>query len=163
MTQKVKNQEQINKLIKEYIDLPLLPTETEVNLANIIVYNWDTANRKILRGVKYSKLHDLNPTEYPTENSKYELEDYVTPVKVVDVDKNHYRILPQQWYALIDVHDGIHMRESFYSQKTFPRKLFIDGDKKDPNTGKLSNKWIPELLHIIGNNILGFLPPQQRD
>lgn len=145
----------VTDLVKQYIDLPLLPTNKEINIDKIGVYNWDTCKRKPKDLIMYSIFTDNNPDEFPLGTNPsldYMPNDYVSPVIIVDTNGNKYRTKDLYWFPLIDVSDGIILKQSITGKKIFPQKVFIDEDVI--KNGNPSNKWIPTLLNLVGYDTL---------
>ncbi len=146
----------VYNLIKEYIELPLLPVNKEITIDKIGVYNWDSIKRKSRDGIKYQILTLLNPLEYPEGKNPqldYMPDEFVSPVVIIDINGNKFRTKDLFWFPLIDISDGILIKQARTKKKIFPQKIFIDEDGKNEN-GMMANKWISILFNLVGHDIL---------
>lgn len=140
----------VTYVIKDYIDLPMLPTNTTVVIKKIGIYNWDSWMRKPRDMIQYAMLTAVNPSEFPEGKNKdidYIPTDNVSPVVVIDTDDKRYRVSYLLWFPLADVHDGTLLKQSLTRSKVFPKTIFIDDN----------NQWMCELLSLIGSKILNKL------
>jgi len=144
-------------IIKEYIELPSLPTNKEINIRSIGVYNWNPRERKTLKLFKYSTFTFIDSLEYPKGDNcllDYMPDDYVCPVMIIDTNGNKYKTKPIFWLPLIDISDGALIKHIIVGTKVFPQRVFID----DNITDLFSSKWIQHLIEVVGQNIIDQLP-----
>lgn len=144
-------------IIKEYIELPSLPMNKEINIRSIGIYNWNPRERKTLKLMKYSTFTFINSTEYPKGDNcllDYMSDDYVCPAMIIDTDGNKYKTKPIFWLPLIDISDAALIKHIIVGTKVFPQRVFID----DNITDLFSSKWIQYLIEVVGQNIIDQLP-----
>jgi len=150
------------EFVQEYINLPYLPTNKEITIKQIGIYNWDTLKRCPKQFINYGIFTKINENEYPKGTNltlDYMEDDYISPVIIIDNDNNKYKVKYILWIPLIDIHDGIIYKQYIIHKKILPYKIFIDDDKI-LLTGGIKNKWITELFNLIGTDILNKLKEQ---
>ena len=136
-------------VVKEYIDLPILPTNEYLNISKIGVYNWDPIKKKHRGLLTYSLFTDINSDEYPAgkdEQLDYMRDDQVSPILFIDTENNRYKINHLFWYPLTDIHDNILIKQGKTGRKIFPQRIFIDETIKTRKG--YSNNWIVELMNL---------------
>ena len=144
------------ELVKEYVNLPYLPTEQEIIIAKIGVYNWNQLTRCSGNCIHYGMFTLIDKDEYnvgtnPALDNMFD--EHVSPVVIIDNIGNKFKIKDNFWMALIDIHDGIIEKQSITHKKLLPYKIFIDKDKVT-NNGVVVNKWISKLFNLVGKDIL---------
>ena len=133
----------IFNLIKEYCNLPLLPTNQEITIKKIGVYSYSPLTKETGNHIQYSMLTSENPNEFPVG---FDADECVSPVVIIDNDDRRYRVNYILWFPLTDIHDKIVRKQAITHLKIFPHKIFIDeGIKVQKGT---SYKWIPELFNL---------------
>jgi hypothetical protein len=153
-------------IVEEYIKLPRLPTNSEINIDKIGIYNYDSNGRKSADFIKYSTFTSINPTEYQVGKNPsldYMPDEYVSPVIIINTDGIKYKVDDFLWFPLSDIHDGILIKQGITCKKIFPTKIFIDEivEKTIKGITNKSCKWIITLQNLVGFDILNKLPPQK--
>lgn len=148
----------VNELefVKYYVNLPMLPTNKEISIAKIGVSNWNSYKRCHHGSISYGSFRQLAPLEFElgTDPSMDYMDyDQVSPVIITDTKNNKYRVNDLFWFPLVDIFDGILIKQSMTGKKIFPKKIYIDDGIKDC-------KWIVELSNAVGINILNSLKNQ---
>jgi len=154
----------VEDIVKEYINFPILPTNKEITISKICVYNWDPLTRRALDLIKYNVFTSINSIDFPigfNEKTEYMPDEYVSPVIIIDKNNIKYKVDCLYWFPLIDVHDGIIIKQGIINKKVFPYTVFIDENVIDVKTQKPTNKWILSLLNLVGYDILMNLRDQE--
>lgn len=136
-------------LVKEYCNLPLLPTSQETTIKKIGAYNHNPITKQAGDYIQYSMFTSENPNEFPlgvNPETDYMPDEYVSPVVIIDNNDKRYRVNYILWFPLVDIHDKIIRKQASTQQKIFPYKIFIDeGVMAQQGT---SYKWIAELFNL---------------
>ena len=150
------------QIVKEYIDLEELPINKEINIDKIAVMNWDPRTRSnTSMGIKYSLFTELNSEKYPKGDNPqldYMPDEEVSPIIIIDTEGNKYKIDDLFWFPLIDIHDGIVLKQRISNVRVFPQKILID--KNVDENGGVTNTWINKLLRLVGYDIINMLNAQ---
>ena len=128
-------------MVTDYCALPLLPTNKEVTIRTIGVYNFDPIRLKTNTYMKYSWFSDESITDFPLgENSDldYMPDDYVAPVVIIDINNNRYRTDYRFWFPLSRIQSKVLKTQGLEGKLVFPMTLFIDEGLKP--------KWLLQLL-----------------
>ena len=123
------NENDENDFVEKYINLPILPTNTEICIANIEIYNFDYQKRDSHDLIKYSTFTSKNPVEY-TEGKNKELDympnDYVSPVVIIDNNGIQYKVNDLLWFQLSEAYICILMQQYRNNNVILPKKIYID-------------------------------------
>ena len=147
------------QIVNNYLKLPLLPINKYITIAKIGVLNWDSGKRCPRGQIKYKFFTEVNNDEFPPGKNPsldYMPDDQVSPVDITDTNGIRYRIIDLLWFPLIDIFDGIVLKQLITHKKVFPYKLFID----EIDEREKSNRWVSKLLNLVGNNIIEKLKNQ---
>ena len=147
-------------IINEYTSLPLLPVSQKITVQKIGVYNWDTQKREARSMMNYGLFTANNLVDYPVAKNpilEYKSDEQVSPVVIIDKQGNKYKTHMIHWFPLIDIHDGIILKQSLTRQKILPFTVFIDENSSAP---KIHHKWIQNLFNLVGLRFINSLEPQ---
>ena len=136
-------------IVKEYIGYPELPINKEMYVYKMGVYNWNPNERISLEGIYYHELTSIDSAKFPEENQCYLPNDFISPVIIIDTDGIKYRTDYKHWRVLIDISDGIILKQSLTNRQNRPLKIFVDGE----------NKWISQLFYLVGHDVINKLKP----
>ena len=139
-------------IIKYYVELPLLPINEKINIAKIVVLNWNSIERQSNNMLTYGMLTHMNPIDFPVGKTEldYMSDENISPVIIEDTSGIKYRTSYLFWFPLIDIFDGILAKQFITKQKVFPKQIFVDTD----------TQYMVELLNLVGVKILSLLKPQ---
>ena len=149
---KIKNSS-VMDIVKKYCELPILPTNIEININKIGVYNYNPTKRRPMNLIKYSTFTLINPVEFPLGKDKlndYMPDEYISPVVIIDTNGIKYRTNYVFWFPLVDISDSIMIKQVITGKKVFPKKIFID--ETELYNGKYKNKWMATLLNLVGTD-----------
>lgn len=127
----------------EYCALPLLPTNQEITIKKIGVYNYHPMLKRTNTAFKYSMFSNESGHDFPIgKNPKYDYmpNDYVTPVIIIDNNNNTYRTNYHFWKILADIFSRIVNKQYITGRKVLPFTVFIDEG--------LTNQWLAKLYNI---------------
>ena len=114
---------------KEYIKLPILPTNTEICIDRIEVYNFNYQKNDSHNLIKYSTFTSIDPVEY-TEGKNKEMDympnDYVSPIIIVDSNDKAYKVNDLLWFPLSEIEVALTIKQYKYGNKILPKKIYID-------------------------------------
>ncbi len=137
----------VDDIVKEYINLQILPINNKITINKIGVYNRDFFKRESKNLIKYENFTKFDSTNYPKGSNPYM--DYmpdenISPVVIIDTNGNKFKVNYLYWLQLIDIHDYILIQQGLTNIKLLPMEVFID----------VNNKWLKTLFNIIDKNIL---------
>ncbi len=131
----------MRNVVTDYCALPLLPTNKEVTIRTIGVYNFDPIHLTPHSYIKYSWFSEESITDFPLGEHPildYKPDDYVAPVVIIDINNNKYRTHYHFWFPLGRIQSRIMKMQSLEGKRVFPLKLFIDEGLKP--------QWLLQLL-----------------
>ena len=138
------------EIVKDYMQLEMLPTNKDLIIDKIGVYNWDSVNKKPRNLIKYGLFTSLKPDEFPlgvNPELDYMPEDDVSPVVIISTNGVKYRVDDLLWFPLVEISDAVMLKQGKTGQKVFPQKIFID-ETIINEEGYKSNKWIANLKNL---------------
>ena len=151
-----------SEMVKQYVDLDDLPINKNIVIDKIAVMNWNPLTRSNTNvGIKYGMFTDINSEKYPEgkdHKMDYMPDEEVSPIIIIDDKGKNYKVDILYWFPLIDVHDGIVLKQSITQERILPNKIFIDESIEE--NGGMSNKWVPQLLNLVGHRVLNVLKNQ---
>jgi hypothetical protein len=137
-------------IIKEYISYQSLPTQKEINIFKLGVYNWNQNERISGDSLSYGMFTRTDPIQYPKHSPFYSQYDSVSPIILIDTDGIKYRIDHIFWRVLTDICDGVMVKQSLTRKSPFPQSIVIDN----------RSEWIEQLFRLVGPDIMIGLKPQ---
>ena len=143
------NEQQQQDQAMVYYNLPELPTEQDITIAEINVLNWNPVNRSSNENLYYKMFSDIDKIAFPIgEDPQYDYMPYenVSPVTIKDIHGVVYKIPMILWFVLADIAGGIYNQKNI--NKKLPYKVFIEENYGMKNVVK--QNWICKLITYVG-------------